>query len=91
MFLLTFHISSTHKQFYQKGIYDSPNCSRLKLNHAMLIVGYNNSTYRDYWIVKNRSAQTAQLKLFRIIRWSFCFPLLYIAGVSTGEWMATFT
>ena len=41
-------------QFYHKGIYDSPTCSRLKLNHAMLIVGYSNSTYRDYWIVKNR-------------------------------------
>ena len=41
-------------QFYEKGIYDSPNCSRLKVNHAMLLVGYGNITYLDYWIVKNR-------------------------------------
>ena len=41
-------------QFYQKGIYNAPNCSRLKVNHAVLVVGYDNSTYQEHWIVKNR-------------------------------------
>lgn len=32
-----------------KGIYDDPNCSHHKVNHAMLIVGYT----KDAWILKN--------------------------------------
>ncbi|KAK6627316.1 hypothetical protein RUM44_009793 [Polyplax serrata] len=36
-------------QLYHKGIYDDPNCSHHKVNHAMLIVGYT----KDAWILKN--------------------------------------
>ena len=41
-------------QFYEKGIYNAPTCSQMKVNHAMLVVGYGNYSYQDYWIVKNR-------------------------------------
>ena len=35
--------------FFSRGIYDDPNCSHTKVNHAMLIVGYT----KDAWILKN--------------------------------------
>ena len=59
-------------QFYQKGVYDSLNCSRLKVNHAMLVVGYDNSTYSDYWIVKNRyKSNFPHTRYFIIFRFSW--------------------
>lgn len=36
-------------QLYGKGIYDDVNCSSVKVNHAMLVVGYT----ADFWILKN--------------------------------------
>lgn len=42
-------------QHYHSGIYYEPNCSKSKINHMVLVVGYgtDNHTNRDYWIVKN--------------------------------------
>ena len=45
-------------KFYASGIYDPENCST-DLDHAMAIVGYNNSggskffNQLPYWIVRN--------------------------------------
>ena len=41
-------------QFYQRGVYDEPNCSTRKLTHAMLIVGYGRCYGKEFWLVKNR-------------------------------------
>lgn len=41
-------------QFYSDGVLDIPNCSRSKLTHALLVVGYGYSHSKDYWLVKNR-------------------------------------
>lgn len=40
-------------QFYQKGIYFEPNCDSLKVDHAVLVVGYSSEDGQDYWIIKN--------------------------------------
>nr|XP_039261669.1 procathepsin L-like [Styela clava] len=34
-------------------IYYEPRCSRRRLNHAVLVVGYGTNKKGDYWIVKN--------------------------------------
>ena len=31
-----------------------PNCSRSKLTHAMVVIGYGVSSGSKYWLVKNR-------------------------------------
>ena len=41
-------------QFYSDGIMDIPNCSRSKLTHAMVIIGYGSGRNKDYWLLKNR-------------------------------------
>ena len=41
-------------QFYSAGIMDIPNCSRSKLTHAMVIIGYGEGHSKDYWLLKNR-------------------------------------
>ena len=41
-------------QFYSSGIFYDDSCSTNKLNHAMLVVGYNSYNGVPYWIVKNR-------------------------------------
>ncbi|XP_008069903.1 cathepsin L1-like [Carlito syrichta] len=52
-------IDASHNsfQFYKEGIYFEPDCSSEKLNHGVLVVGYNyEGTDPDtskYWIVKN--------------------------------------
>jgi len=38
---------------YKKGIYNDPECVEGKLNHAVLLVGYNKTAPEPYWIVKN--------------------------------------
>ncbi|KAL7873633.1 hypothetical protein AOLI_G00127040 [Acnodon oligacanthus] len=36
------------------GVYDEPNCSSAKLNHAVLLIGYGTEgNTQDYWLVKN--------------------------------------
>ncbi|MBN3280404.1 CATS protein, partial [Polyodon spathula] len=39
---------------YRGGLYYEPSCSSLKVNHAVLVVGYGTENRQDYWIVKNR-------------------------------------
>ncbi|CAO2596376.1 Procathepsin L [Lemmus lemmus] len=45
-------------QFYRGGMYYEPNCSSIKLDHAVLVVGYgeesDESDGKKYWLVKNR-------------------------------------
>lgn len=45
-----------HMQFYERGVYDEPNCSTHKLTHAMLAVGYgkNSRNGKEFWLIKNR-------------------------------------
>nr|AAD23996.1 cathepsin [Fasciola gigantica] len=38
---------------YSGGIYQSRTCSSLRVNHAVLAVGYGTQGGTDYWIVKN--------------------------------------
>ncbi|CAH6796034.1 Testin [Phodopus roborovskii] len=44
-------------QFYESGIYYEPQCRRVHLNHAVLVVGYGfegeQSDGNSYWLVKN--------------------------------------
>ncbi|XP_051007073.1 cathepsin M-like [Acomys russatus] len=44
-------------QFYKRGIYYEPNCSRTSVNHGMLVVGYgfegSELFGRKYWLVKS--------------------------------------
>ncbi|XP_032831802.1 cathepsin S-like [Petromyzon marinus] len=40
-------------QFYRNGVYYDPRCSRTRINHAMLVVGYDQEGGHEYWIVKN--------------------------------------
>jgi len=44
--------SSFHN--YRSGVYDDPDCSAYLLNHAVLVVGYGEtSNGEEYWLVKN--------------------------------------
>ncbi|KAG6549796.1 hypothetical protein Mapa_008777 [Marchantia paleacea] len=44
--------ASNDFMFYKSGVYNG-NCGRTKLNHAVLVVGYNTSNGQSYWIIKN--------------------------------------
>ncbi|XP_003383726.1 PREDICTED: cathepsin L1-like [Amphimedon queenslandica] len=45
--------SSNAFRFYEKGVFDEPNCSTTKLTHAGLIIGYGKKKGKPYWLVKN--------------------------------------
>jgi cathepsin L len=45
--------SSNAFRFYEKGIFDEPNCSTSKLTFSALIIGYGKTNGKDYWLVKN--------------------------------------
>lgn len=45
--------SHTSFQYYSGGIMDVINCSRTKLSHAMVIIGYGSYNGQDYWLLKN--------------------------------------
>lgn len=45
--------ASAQFRFYKKGIFDDATCASLKMNHAMLAVGYGSEGKHDYWLVKN--------------------------------------
>jgi len=38
---------------YESGVYDDPSCKEGKLDHAVLLVGYDKTGHEPYWIVKN--------------------------------------
>ncbi|KAL7713784.1 Cysteine proteinase 3 [Entamoeba marina] len=40
-------------KFYKKGIYNNPLCSRIKLSHAVVAIGYGSENGEDYYIVRN--------------------------------------
>ena len=48
-------IDTAHMSFmlYSSGVYSEPKCSRSRLNHAALVVGYGTEDGKDYWLVKN--------------------------------------
>lgn len=48
-------IDASHSsfQFYRGGVYRESRCSRTNLDLGLLIVGYGNYLFQDYWLVKN--------------------------------------
>ncbi|KAM8786573.1 cathepsin S isoform 2-T2 [Rhynchonycteris naso] len=47
-------VDASHPSFflYKSGVYYDPECT-LKVNHAVLVIGYGNLDGKDYWLVKN--------------------------------------
>ncbi|XP_066577463.1 cathepsin S [Amia ocellicauda] len=39
--------------YYRGGLYYDPACTSLKVNHAVLVVGYGSEKGQDYWLLKN--------------------------------------
>ena len=48
-------IDASHQsfQFYKTGIYYESECSKTKLDHAVLLVGYGTMNGQDYWLIQN--------------------------------------
>ncbi|XP_072546257.1 cathepsin L-like peptidase [Salminus brasiliensis] len=41
-------------QLYKSGVYDEPGCSKTRVNHAVLLVGYGRAWRRKpFWLIKN--------------------------------------
>jgi len=42
-------------QFYSSGVYDSSSCSSdpQQLNHGVVVVGFDNTASKPFWIVRN--------------------------------------
>ena len=56
-------------QFYKKRVYSPMLCSKDKLDHAVLAVGYGTDDGKDYWTVKNSwGAKWGEDGYFRIKR-----------------------
>lgn len=49
------YIDASHSsfQFYKYGVLNVPNCSRSKLSHAMILIGYGTTSSKKYWLLKN--------------------------------------
>ena len=47
------NVTSVAKYFYP-GVYNDPQCSSVKHDHAVFVVGYGTLDNVDYWLVKNR-------------------------------------
>lgn len=49
------YVDASHSsfQFYSGGVLDIPHCSRTRLSHAVLLIGYGTYRGKDYWLVKN--------------------------------------
>lgn len=45
--------SPLYFRFYKDGIIDVPTQSSTNINHAVLLVGYNNQENNSYWIIQN--------------------------------------
>eukprot|EP00494_Astrolonche_serrata_P031452 UN31721 len=50
---LSVAVNATPFQTYRRGILNPRRCSKLRLDHGVLIVGYGTSKGQDYWKVKN--------------------------------------
>lgn len=46
------YIDASHFQNYKSGVFDTNKCTQ-KINHAVLVVGYDRERNKDYWLVKN--------------------------------------
>ncbi|CAL1546702.1 unnamed protein product [Lymnaea stagnalis] len=52
---VTVGFDANHSSYKSYGgdVYDEPDCSRSRLTHAVLVVGYGSQNGKDYWILKN--------------------------------------
>ena len=53
-------IDSNHTKFhkYSDGVYYEPQCSSIKHDHEILVIGYGTQDGKDYWLIKNSWGNT---------------------------------